>query len=149
MQQGALPFQYAEEKNSTGMTTLAGLATYLDLLRVAGLRESMERHVGVRKETQGWTDSQMITSLILLNLAGGESVEDLRVLEKDKGLGRVLSRAETQGMRQRERRALQRRWRKERRRSVPSESEACAELFLMPARLELLAKVIDMSEKEK
>ena len=28
MQQGALPFQYAEEKNSTGMTALAGLATY-------------------------------------------------------------------------------------------------------------------------
>ena len=53
----------------------------------------------------------MVTSLILLNLAGGESVEDLRVLEKDEGLGRVLSRAETQGMRQRERR-----------RSVPSPS---------------------------
>ena len=64
----------------------------------------------------------MVTSLILLNLAGEESVEDLRVLEKDEGLGRVLSRAETQGMRQRERRALPRRWRKERRRSVPSSS---------------------------
>ena len=38
-------------------------------------------------------------------------MEDLRVLEKDEGLGRVLSRAETQGMRQRERRALPRRWR--------------------------------------
>ncbi len=111
MQQGALPFHYAEEKNSTGMTALAGLATYLDLLQVAGLRESMERHVGVRKQTQGWTDSQMITSLILLNLAGGESVEDLRVLEADDGLGRVLSRAETHGMRHRECRALQRRWR--------------------------------------
>ena len=46
----------------------------------------------------------MVTSLILLNLAGGESVEDLRVLEKDEGLGRVLSEP-TQGMRQRERRA--------------------------------------------
>ena len=112
MQQGALPFQYAEEKNSTGMTALAGLVTYLDLLQVAGLREG----------TQGWTDSQMVSSLILLNLAGGESVDDLRVLEKDAGFGRVLSRAETQGMRQRERRALQRRWRTERRRSVPSSS---------------------------
>ena len=69
MQQGVLPFQYAEEKKSSGMTALAGLATYLDLLQVARLRESMDRQVGVRKETQGWTDSQMITSLILLNLA--------------------------------------------------------------------------------
>ena len=122
MQQGVLPFQYAEEKKSSGMTALAGLATYLDLLQVARLRESMDRHVGVRKETQGWTDSQIITSLILLNLAGGESVKDLRVLEADDGLGRVLSRAETQGMRHRECGALQRRWRTERRRSVPSES---------------------------
>ena len=111
MQQGALPFQYAEEKNSTGMTALAGLATYLDLFQVADLRGSVGRHVGLREGGQGWTDSQMVTSLILLNLAGGESVEDLRVLDKDGGLGRVLSRAETQGMRQRERR-----------RSVPSPS---------------------------
>ncbi len=28
MQQGALPFQYAEEKNPTGMTALAGLACW-------------------------------------------------------------------------------------------------------------------------
>ena len=48
----------------------------------------MDRHVGVSRETQGWTDSQMVISLILLNLAGGESVDDLRVLEKDAGLGR-------------------------------------------------------------
>ena len=40
MQQGALPFQYAEEKNSTGMTALAGLATYLNLFQVADLRGS-------------------------------------------------------------------------------------------------------------
>ncbi len=125
MQQGALPFHYAEEKNSTGMTALAGLATYLNLLQVSGLKASVERHVGIRRGTQGWTDSQMVTSLILLNLAGGESVDDLRVLEKDGGFGRVLRRAETHGMRQRERRALQRRWRKERRRSVPS----CSAVF--------------------
>ena len=71
---------------------------------------------------QGWTDSQIITSLILLNLAGGESVMDLEVLEKDAGLCRVLRHAETHGMRRRERRALKARWRGERWRSVPSDS---------------------------
>ena len=76
----------------------------------------------LREGGHGWTDSQVGTSLIPLNLAGGESVEDLRVLENDEGLGRVLSREETEGMRQRERRALPRRWRKERRGSVPSSS---------------------------
>ena len=72
----------------------------------------------------------MVTSLILLNTAGGESVDDprssrgqaLRILESDDGLGRVMQSAETHGMRRGERRAHQRRWRKQRRRSVPSPS---------------------------
>jgi len=49
-------------------------------------------------------------------------VDDLRILEKDDGFSRVLRRAESYGMRRRERRAVERRWRKERRRSVPSPS---------------------------
>ena len=49
----------------------------------------------------------MTTLLILLNLAGGEPAGDLRILEKDDGLGRVLSRAQTPGLRRRERGALQ------------------------------------------
>ena len=106
MAQGALPFQYAEEKSSTGMRGLAGLAAYLDLAQVAGLRESVRRHLGVNQGRQGWTDSQMVISLMLLNLAGGECVEDLRLLEKDDGLGRALLLAETHGMRRRERREL-------------------------------------------
>ena len=81
MKQGVLPFQYEEEKKSTGMTALSGLAAYLELAHTAGLRSSVERHVGLREGGQGWTDSQMITSLALLNLVGGESVVDLYVLE--------------------------------------------------------------------
>ena len=38
--------------------------------------------MGLREGGQGWTDSQIVNSLILLNLAGGESVVDLDVLEK-------------------------------------------------------------------
>ncbi len=62
----------------------------------------------------------MVTALMMLNLAGGESVDDLRLLEKDEGLGRALLTAETHGMRRAERRAQRRRWRKERSRLVPS-----------------------------
>ena len=122
MSQGALPFQYAEDRSSTGVTALAGLAAYLDLWQAAGLGESVRRHLGVNQGRQGWTDAQVVISLALLNLAGGESVEDLRLLEKDEGLGRVLRLAETHGMPRRERRALLGRWGKERLRSVPSPS---------------------------
>ena len=122
MKQGVMPFQYEEEKSSTGMTALSGLMTYLELMQAAGLRSSVGRHVGLRESGQGWTDSQVVTSLILLNLAGGESVVDLDVLEKDAGLCRMVRQAETHGMRCRERRTLGERWRVERRRSVPSDS---------------------------
>ena len=88
MQQGTLPFHYAEENESTGMTALSGLPAYLDLASVARLGESVRSHVGVREGAQGWTGTQMVTALMMLNLAGGESVDDLRLLEKDEGLGR-------------------------------------------------------------
>jgi len=60
-------------------------------------------------------------SLLLLNIAGGDCVDDLRVLEKD-GFNRVLLRAETHGLRRKGRREQERRWRKERKRAVPSPS---------------------------
>ena len=49
-------------------------------------------------------------------------MSDLDLLEKDEGLCKMLGEFETCGMRRRERRALEKRWRVERRRRVPSES---------------------------
>jgi hypothetical protein len=89
--QGVLPYQYREEKIGSGMTALGGLPPYLDLAEVVGLRELVEGHVRVRSGGQGWTDAQMVTALVLLNLAGGECVEDLRMLEGDVGFSHVLS----------------------------------------------------------
>jgi hypothetical protein len=85
MAQGQLPFQYEEERREFGMTALAGLPVYLDLAQVMKLRESIGRHLHVRDGGQGWSDAQVVLSLILLNLAGGECVDDLRVMEEDEG----------------------------------------------------------------
>ena len=77
MTQGVLPFKYEEEKKDTGMTALAGLPVYLDLAQVIGLSKSIQRHLNIRRSGQGWTDVQVVSSLVLLNLAGGTCVEDL------------------------------------------------------------------------
>ena len=103
------------------MTALAGLPVYLDLASVLGLGDHIRAHMQVR-ESQGWTDEQIILSLVLLNLAGGDSVDDIRILEKDEGFCRVLGRIETKGLSRQQRRATERRWRKEQHRSVPSPS---------------------------
>ena len=111
------------------MTALAGLPAYLDLVHVASLSQSIQRHVKLREGKPGWSDAQMVTALVLLNLAGGDAVEDLEILEKDAGFGQVLRNAygsgikvEHHGLPRQERRALEGRWRKQRQRAAPSPS---------------------------
>ncbi|MCK4767430.1 MAG: IS1380 family transposase [Desulfobacula sp.] len=124
MSQGVLPFKYEEEKTQSGMTALSGLPVYLDLAKVIGLSKSIEKHLKIRKNSQGWTDSQMVLSLVLLNLAGGECVDDLKILEADEGFCKILCKSEMHGLKRKVRRVLERRWRKEKKRSVPSPSAA-------------------------
>ena len=122
MAQGVLGFKYEEERHDTGMTGLAGLPVYLDLMQAMCLPELISRHLQVKQ--RGWTDAQMVLSLMLLNIAGGDCVEDLGKVQKDEGFCRIFRRVERQGMRRSERREMERRWRKERWRSVPSPSAA-------------------------
>ena len=60
MAQGVLPFKYEKEKTKTEITALAGLPAYLDLAQVAGLSKSIQKHLQVRKDTQGWSDVQTV-----------------------------------------------------------------------------------------
>jgi hypothetical protein len=120
MPQGILPYKYEEEKSASGMTALAGLPIYLDLARLLDLEESISTHLHTKM--QGWTDEQIVLSLILLNLAGGDCVDDLRIFEADEGFCRVLDRIELKGLKRKDRRQKERRWRKEKHRSVPSAS---------------------------
>lgn len=122
MAQGVLPYQYGEEAGHSGLTALGGLPVYLDLAHVLGLTRSIRKRMSVRRGGQGWTDAQVVMSLILLNLAGGSAVDDLKVFQEDEGFCRVLERCELEGLSRAERRAVRRRWRKEKRRSVPSPS---------------------------
>jgi len=124
MPQGVLSFKYEKEKTQTGMTALAGLPVYLDLAKVIGLSKSIQKHVKIRRNSQGWTDAQMLLSLVLLNLSGGDCVDDLKILEADEGFCEILRKSEVHGLRRKVRRALERRWRKEKKRSVPSPSAA-------------------------
>src|SRR4030066_924951 len=122
MAQGVLPYKYEEERRDGGMTALAGLPIYLDLASILGVADCIGAHVHVRESDRGGTKEQAIVSLMLLNLAGGDCVDDIRILEKDEGFCKVLTRVETKGMTRQQRRAMEKRWRKERHRSVPSPS---------------------------
>jgi hypothetical protein len=123
MAQGVLPFQYQDQNRVAGLTALAGLPAYLDLAQAAGLRDSICRHLTVCSDkAQGWSDHQIVMALILLNLAGGDCIADLNRLEVDEGLCQVMRKVEHYGLPRNERRSLERRWRKERRRTFASAS---------------------------
>ncbi len=105
-----LGFQYESEKTESNLTSFGGLPLYLEMARVSGL--CSEINTLLKTKTQGWTDGQTIMSLLLLNIAGGDCVEDINRLESDKGLQTLLLALETQGMRRTERREYERRWHK-------------------------------------
>ena len=121
MAQGALPFKY-EEKEKSGLTALAGLPTFFELAFVLGMVGSIERHLTVRANSQGWMDAEHVMGLILLNLAGGDHVDDLDRLEADDGLCEVMLRLRSHGLSRKERRKLKHRWRKGRQRAFASRS---------------------------
>jgi hypothetical protein len=123
MAQGPLPFEYQSEENSTGLTSFAGLPVFLDLMFVMGFATSIREHLNLRP-SQGWSDTQHLTSLVCLHLVGGDCVEDLNRLEADDGFCRILSEVEGHGLRGRKRRALKARWRVSKSRSMPSPDAA-------------------------
>ncbi len=129
MAQGIFPFQYEVEKKPGGMTALAGLPTYLEFGYVMGLSRAIENRLKVRSGAQGWSDSETVMALILLNLADGQGISDLEILEGDEGFCRVLRESMGFGKPRQERRVLSKRLRKGQKRSVPSPSSASRYLY--------------------
>ena len=71
MAQQGLAFQY-ELDNNSNTTALAGLPLFMDMAIVSGLCDTIVRMLSIKE--RGWTDKQVILSLILLNLSGGDCV---------------------------------------------------------------------------
>jgi len=113
------------------MTALAALPAYIMLAAVSGLSRSIGRHLQVCVgKKQGWTDSQILMPLVLLSVGGGDSVDDLRKLEGDEGFVQMLCRVEMHGLRRKEQQEQGPRWRKERKRAVPSPDDRAIALAI-------------------
>lgn len=116
---GVLPYEFVEDSSSCELTGHAGLLPYLDLACSLGLLKAVDEKVQVCGQ-QGWMDRHHILSLILLNLAGGECIDDIRMLESDGGLCRIFQDAEEYGLSRSQRKELKKRFRKGRERAFPS-----------------------------
>ncbi|MDP6729657.1 MAG: IS1380 family transposase [SAR324 cluster bacterium] len=110
MTQNLLPFNYQIEKRSSDLTSFAGLPTYQELLHVTAAFRQIRRYLNIRSHEQGFTDSQILASLILLQLVGGDSVDDIERLRGDDGFVRVVNKISLSGLSRKERRRIERRW---------------------------------------
>lgn len=119
MPQKFLSFQYQGDSRNN-FTAYAGLPLFLEMSKLCGLTDAIKQCLSLKK--QGWLDVQTIQSLILLNLAGGDCVEDIDKLELDQGLRKLLLAQECKGMGSKERRTYLKRFRKPQTRSFPSAS---------------------------
>jgi hypothetical protein len=122
MPQGLLPFKYEEEKKEKNFTGLCGLLLYLELFKALRIDVIIQRHLRIKEDKQGWRDDQVILALLLLNLAGGESVSDIEYLERDEGFCRILKMLELRNAFGRRRKMIQHRWRKVMNNTVASPS---------------------------
>jgi hypothetical protein len=120
MSQGAFNFKYVQSKNNSGQTAYAGLGVYFDLFKQLDFPELVNRTVNVSGD-QGWSDWQHLLCLILLNLCGGDCIDDVSHLSNDEGLCRLVRHFE-KSLHSTERKSLKKRFRKGRQGTFPSPS---------------------------
>jgi hypothetical protein len=85
-----LPFVLALG-DAEAVTARAGLPLVLEAFRSLRLDEEVALRLKVAKRRRGFTEAEKLEALLLLLCAGGERVEDIRILSEDKGLLRLLN----------------------------------------------------------
>ena len=88
-----LPLEISPVPAAEVLTALGGLPLVAKTFRALGLCQSVERHLTIKKRARGFREAEMVESLVLLNAAGGDCLEDLRRLQADEGLAAMLGHA--------------------------------------------------------
>jgi hypothetical protein len=90
--QGILPFVFEAMPEPNELTARAGLTLVAETLLAMGLEEEVADRLQVRARDRGYREFDKLQALVLIQAAGGDCVEDVRVLAADQGLTRLLGR---------------------------------------------------------
>ena len=123
MTQKVVPLKWESEQSSAGLTAYAGLPLFMGLMSALELPELTSERVGLRP-SQGWSDVQQLSALVLLKLAGGSCLDDLEMLEADPGLCAAVARMESYRLHEVHRDAIAARIRRGGERTFPSPTSA-------------------------
>ena len=130
MAQGVLPFKYEEEKKNFCTTAMGGLLLFLDLVQKMSFFKIVRANLRAKEGKQGWSDFQFLICLILLNLCGGDCVDDVKLMEGDGGLRLILKHLELRSCFGRRRQEFKRQWRNGKKNVFPSASSIFRYLLL-------------------
>jgi hypothetical protein len=82
-----------EQAKREDVTARSGLPLVVETMRALGMSESAAEHLPEQKRDRGFTPEEKLEALVTLIAAGGDRVEDVRVLAEDKGLEKLLGGA--------------------------------------------------------
>ena len=87
--QGILPFVIEQAKRDD-VTARAGLPLVVETLRALGVDELAAAELPGPQRQRGFTPAHKLEAVVTLIAAGGDRVEDVRILAEDKGLEKLL-----------------------------------------------------------
>jgi len=90
--QGILPFVFEATPQPMDLTARAGLTLVSETMLALGLDDVVATALQLRERDRGYTEFDKLQALVLVQAAGGECVEDVRMLASDRGLVRLLGR---------------------------------------------------------
>lgn len=124
---GLLPIKVEIDPTDSLETAYAGTMVYFDLWNKLRMQQKIDEIVHICG-AQGWMDRQIITAILLINLIGGDCVSDVDKLEADPGLCAMFRSSELEGFNREQRRAIARRFRRGRGRTLPAPTQLSAAL---------------------
>jgi hypothetical protein len=89
---GLLPFDVELEEQAETLTARAGLTLVQETMQALDLDRAIAEALQIKQRDSGYSEAELVTAIVLLLAAGGECLDDIRVLAADEGLCRLLGR---------------------------------------------------------
>ena len=83
-------FEVDPQPLEESLTALGGIPLVVQAFRSLGLPGSVQQHVAVKERERGYDEATFVESLVILNAAGVECVDDFAHLRNDRGLAELI-----------------------------------------------------------
>jgi hypothetical protein len=87
--QGILPVRM-EPGPTDQVTGHAGLTLIIEAMRAFGINKLADKHLKLRERDRGFSENASLEAVVAMLAAGGDCIEDIKVLQADAGLVRML-----------------------------------------------------------